>query len=174
EQIGQLLFASNARAFNFFGNGTLTINAPSGTGINNTSTQPQEFAGNPQYILGASQTWTGTGDLTFDQPVNGATFVLTKTGPGTLNFTANATLAVNTFNANGGTTLFDNPQGFFTYASGQLNVGTGGTGTLQLGGDINNQSNSINAANVAITVGATGILTSAANTVHNLANVTTT
>src|SRR6516162_8934985 len=80
EQIGQIQFAGNARAFFFIGTGTLTINAPGGTGIVNSSGQPQEFAGNPQYILGASQSWGGTGDNIFDQPISGAAFTLTKTG----------------------------------------------------------------------------------------------
>lgn len=172
EQIGQIQFASNARAFFFFGAGTLTINGSGGVGIVNSSTQPQEFVGNPQYILGASQSWGGTGDIIFDQPISGAAFTLTKTGTGALNLTGNTTLAVNTFNANGGTTIFDNPQNVFTYSSGQLNVGTGGTATLILGGFINNQNNAINAANVAITIGAAGTLDSAAGTNHNLGNVT--
>jgi hypothetical protein len=111
EQIGQIQFASNARAFFFIGSGTLTINAPGGTGIANSSAQPQEFAGNPQYILGASQTWTGTGDLIFDQPVTGPAFTLSKTGTGSLAFTGNSTLTASAFNANGGSTVFDNPQG---------------------------------------------------------------
>jgi fibronectin-binding autotransporter adhesin len=41
-----------------------------------------------------------------------------------------------------------------------------------LGGFINNQSNAINASNVAIAIGATGTLDSSAGTNHNLGNVT--
>src|SRR5439155_8811656 len=169
-QVGQMLFPTNAAAYTFGAGGqtvALQINAPlalASIGINNQSGVPQEF-GSGLLNLGGSQTWTTTqagGNTIIDVPVNGAGFSLTKTGAGDLTFTANGTLNVANFNAQGGRTVFDRPAAAFTMAAGNINVGTTGTAaTLQLGGDINNQSNAINPANVGITIGATGTLNSA-------------
>jgi autotransporter-associated beta strand protein len=180
-QIGQALFGSTAAAYTFGAGGAnvaLQFNAPAvlgGIGINNQSGVPQEF-GSGLLTLGASQSWATTqagGNTIIDVPVNGTGLSLTKTGPGNLTFTANATLNVSNFNAQGGTTVFDRPPGSPTMAAGTINVGTASNpATLQLGGDINNTSNAIDPTNVTITIGTNGTLDSAQNTTHQLGNVT--
>src|SRR5262249_16448868 len=180
-QVGQMLFPTTAAAYTFGAGGptvALQINGPlqvAGVGINNQSGVPQEF-GSGIINLGGSQTWATTqagGNTIIDVPVQGPGLSLTKSGPGDLTVTVNGTLNVPNFNTQGGRSVFDRPAANCTMAAGSINVGTTGTAaTLQLGGDINNQSNAINPATVGITVGAFGTLDSAQNTTHQLGSVT--
>jgi fibronectin-binding autotransporter adhesin len=177
-QVGQLFFPTNAAAYTFGTGGSavaLQINGVATIGIRNESGLPQEY-GSGLLNLGGSQTWTTTqagGNTIIDTPVNGAGLSLTKTGAGDLTFTANSTLNVANFNAQGGRTVFDRPPGNPTMTGGTINIGTTGTAaSLQLGGDINNLSNAIDPANVSINIGPTGTLDSAQGTSHQLGTVT--